>query len=81
MDENGSNQNSTAYPITKLAINLVKEPADVAPPLKSVVGSLSGILDHCGVRFIFLMAPPVMLMAVLANGGMSQNDKIVDASS
>ena len=42
----------TTYATTKLAINLVKESSDVFPPLKSVVGGLSAILDHCEVRFI-----------------------------
>ena len=51
-DDNGSNWKSTAYSTTKLAINLVKESADVFPPLKSVVGGLSAILNHCDVRSI-----------------------------
>ena len=42
---------STAYTTTKLAINLVKESSDIFPPLKSVAGGLSAILDHCDVRF------------------------------
>ena len=66
--------------MTKLAINLVKESADAFHSLKSVVGSLSAILDHCDVRFTFLIAPPVVLTAVLANGGVSRNDRIVDAT-
>ena len=80
-DKNGSNRKSTTYSVTKLAINLVEESADTFPPLKSVVGSLSTILDHCNVCFIFLVTPPVMLTAVLANGGLSQNNRIVDTSS
>ena len=43
---------STAYATTKLAINLVKESSDAFPPLKSVAGGLSAILDHCEVCFI-----------------------------
>ena len=50
--ESKSNWNSTAYAATKLAINIVKESSDVFPPLKSVVGGLSAILDHCEVRWI-----------------------------
>ena len=48
--ENESSWKSTAYSTTKLAINLVKESSDVFPPLKSVVGGLSAILDHCDVQ-------------------------------
>ena len=47
--ENESDWKSTAYATTKLAINLVKESSDVFPPLKSVMGGLSAILDHCDV--------------------------------
>ena len=43
---------STAYATTKLAIDLVKESSDVFPPLKSVAGGLSAILNHCDVRFV-----------------------------
>ena len=50
--ENKSDWKSTAYAATKLAINLAKESADAFPPLKSVVGGLSAVLDHCEVRFI-----------------------------
>ena len=57
-DENVSNWKSTAYSTTKLAVNLVKESADAFPPLKSVVGGLSAILDHCDVWFIS-PAPPL----------------------
>ena len=80
-DESGSNWKSTTYSATKLAINLVKESADVFPPLKSVVGGLSAILDLCDVRRISHFTPPTILTALLANGGMSQNDRIVDPSS
>lgn len=48
-DENKSNWKSTTYATTKLAINMVKESSDVFPPLKSVAGCLSAILDHCDV--------------------------------
>ena len=48
-DDTESNWKSTAYSTTKLAINLVKESADAFPPLKSVMGGLSAILDHCDV--------------------------------
>jgi hypothetical protein len=44
---------STAYATTKLAIDMVKESSDVFPPLKSVVGGLSAILQHCDVRSIY----------------------------
>ena len=50
--ENKSDMKSTAYATTKLAINLVKESSDVFPPLKSVAGGLSAILDHCDVRLV-----------------------------
>ena len=48
-DEGKSDWKSTAYATTKLAINLVKESSDVFPPLKSVAGGLSAILNHCDV--------------------------------
>ena len=48
--ENKSDWGATAYATTKLAIDLVKESSDVFPPLKSVVGGLSAILNHCEVR-------------------------------
>ena len=51
-DENKQDWKSTAYAATKLAINIVKESSDTFPPLKSVVGGLSAILDHCDVRSI-----------------------------
>jgi hypothetical protein len=50
--ESKSDWGSTAYATTKLAINLVKESSDVFPPLKSILGGLSAILDHCDVRSI-----------------------------
>ena len=50
--ERKSDWKSTAYAATKLAINLVKESSDVFPPLKSVAGGLSAVLDHCEVRFV-----------------------------
>ena len=50
--ERKSDWASTAYATTKLAINVVKESSDGFPPLKSVVGGLSAILDHCDVRSI-----------------------------
>ena len=80
MDENGSNQKST-YSTTKLATNLVEESKDAFPPLNSLVRSFSAILDHCDVRFIFLMAPPVVLTTVPADDGVSRNDRIIDTSS
>ena len=76
-----SNWGSTAYATTKLAINLVKESADVFPPLKSVAGGLSAILDHCDVRFTSHTTPAMVLTAVLANNGVSKNDRIVEAPS
>jgi len=47
-----SDWKATTYATTKLAIDLVKESSDVFPPLKSVAGGLSAILNHCEVRFI-----------------------------
>ena len=55
--ENKSTWKSTAYSTTKLAINMVKESSDVFPPLKSVVGGLSAILQHCDVRSTSLTPP------------------------
>ena len=49
-----SNWKSTAYSTTKLAVDPVKESSDACPPLKSVAGGLSAILDHCEVRRIYL---------------------------
>ena len=48
-DENKSDWKATTYAATKLAIDMVKESADAFPPLKSVVGGLSAILNHCDV--------------------------------
>ena len=59
------------YNTAKLTINLVKESADTFPPLKSVAGGLSAILDHCDVQTIPHTIPPTMLMAVLANNRVS----------
>ena len=70
-DKNGSDWKSTAYNATKLAINLVKESADTFPPLGSVAGGLSAILDHCDVQPTPHTVPPAMLTAVLANNGVS----------
>ena len=53
--ENKTNWKSTAYATTKLAINIAKESSDAFPPLKSVLGGLSAILDHCDVYY----APPI----------------------
>jgi hypothetical protein len=52
-DEKKPSWKSTAYATTKLAIDMVKESSDVFPPLKSVVGGLSAILQHCDVRSIY----------------------------
>ena len=80
-DENRSNWKSTAYSTTKSAVNPVKESADVVPPLKSVIGGLSVILDHCDVRYTSRSTLPTILTALLANSRVSQNDRIFDASS
>ena len=48
-----SDWKSTAYATTKLVIDLAKESSDAFPPLKSVVGGLSAILNHCEVRHMF----------------------------
>ena len=55
--EGRSGWSSTAYATTKLAINLVKESSDAFPPLKSVAGGLSAILNHCDVHYIPCMPP------------------------
>ena len=55
--ENKPTWKSTAYSTTKLAINMVKESSDVFPPLKSVVGGLSAILQHCDVRSTYSIPP------------------------
>ena len=81
MDENELSRGSTPYSATKLATNMAEESADAVPPLNSLVGSLSAVVNHRDVQFIFLVAPLVMLITVLANGGVSQHDRIVDASS
>ena len=75
-----SDWKSTAYTTTKLAINLVKESSDVFPPLKSVMGGLSAILDHCDVRYTQIV-PPMILTAVLANNGVSPKSRVFGASS
>ena len=80
-DENGANWGSTAYATTRLAINLVKESADVFPLLKSVAGGLSAILLHCDVRFTSRTTPLMALTTVVANNCVSQNDRIVEAPS
>jgi len=36
----------------KSTADAVEEPSDPLPPLKSVIGGLSAILTHCGVRSI-----------------------------
>ena len=70
-DKKASDWKSTAYNAAKLAINLAKESADAFPPLKSVAGGLSAILDHCDVRLAPRTVPPTMLTAVLANNSVS----------
>ena len=65
---------STAYASTKLAINMVKESSDAFPPLKSVAGGLSAILQHCDVRSTSYTTLPMMLMAALANDCVSPNN-------
>lgn len=40
---------STLYSATMLAIRMKKESSDPFPPLKSVVGAFSAILEHCDV--------------------------------
>ena len=39
----------TGYAANKSAIDLMKESSDAFPPLKSVAGDLSAILNHCEV--------------------------------
>ena len=70
-DKKGSDWKSTAYNAAKLAINLAKESADAFPPLGSVAGGLSAILDHCDVQATSHTTPPTMLTAVLANNTVS----------
>jgi hypothetical protein len=79
--ENKSTWKSTAYSTTKLAINMVKESSDVFPPLKSVVGGLSAILQHCDVRSTSQTTASMMLTVIPANDGVPPDDRIVDASS
>ena len=54
IDKDRSDWKSTAYSTTKLAIQMVKESSDAFPPLKSVAGGLSAILNHCDVRSVAL---------------------------
>ena len=56
MNEDALTPNSTGHSPTKVTIDPVKEPADTFPPLESVMGILSAILDHCDVH-LFLMPP------------------------
>ena len=70
-DKNVSDWKSTAYNAAKLTINQIKESADAFPPLRSVAGGLSAILDHCDVQFTPHPVPPMMLTAVLENNSMS----------
>ena len=49
IDKDKSERKSSVYATTKLAIEMVKESSDVFPPLKSVAGGLSAILNHCDV--------------------------------
>ena len=80
--ESKSDWKSTAYATTKLAINLVKESSDAFPPLKSVAGGLSAILNHCDVRCVFSQTKQSMVLTtVLANHRLSPNDRIFDAPS
>ena len=50
--------NSTGHSVTKVAIDLVKERAETFPPLKSVMGILSAILNHCDVRLSLIPPHP-----------------------
>lgn len=43
---------STAYNGTKLVLDVFKESADVFPPLKSVIGGLTKLLEHYDVSFV-----------------------------
>ena len=78
IDENKSDRRSTTYAATKLAIKMVRESSDVFPPLKSVAGGLSAILDHCDVGPPLSHQPALMLIAVLANDILPPNNRIVD---
>ena len=49
INQNKPDWKSTSYATTKLAINMVKESSDAFPPLKSLAGGLSAILNHCDV--------------------------------
>lgn len=79
--EKRSSHKSTAYSATKLAINMVKESSDAFPPLKSVVGGLSAILNHCDVRSIFRTSYQRCFTPILANSGVSSDDRIVGTPS
>ena len=78
MEENKPDRKSTAYATTRLAIQMVKESSDGFPPLKSVAGGLSAILNHCDVCPPLAYQPPLMLTTVLANGILSPNDRVVN---
>jgi len=52
---------STAYASAKVVVDVVKESSDVFPPLKSVVGGLTAVLNHYDVWSVSL-APPMILM-------------------
>ena len=55
-DEDALSLTSTGHSATKFTIDPVKGRADAFPPLKSVMGILSAILDHCDVRLS--LTPP-----------------------
>ena len=44
-----SNLGSTVYPSARVVVDIVKESSDVFPPLKSVMGGLTAILNHYDV--------------------------------
>ena len=76
--EKKSSQKSTMYSATKLAIHMVKESSDVFPPLKSVAGGLSAILNHCDVWPTFILLSTPVFISILANSGMSSSNRIID---
>ena len=79
--ESESDWKSTAYAATKVAIDLVKESSDAFPPLKSVMGGLSAILNHCDVHRLSQTLPPMILTATLANSGLPPDDRIIVTAS
>ena len=80
VSESGWGRDTTAYNATRFLIRAVQESSDAFPPLKSVAGGLSAILDHCEVRLL-QTTPPVVLNVVPENKRVWQSDGVVGAPS